>query len=99
MRTGYSIPRLLSDGTLIYPKRGMPPPVPEGYRRKSEILTSPDAWIMLPLWIDCLFRIRETIKREDCRCFSYAYFCGHPEQSRLELTVSLCENCQICKAK
>ncbi len=91
----HMIPRLLPDGVLVYPKKGTPPPVPEGYRRKSDNLTSPDAWIMLPLWRDCPFRICETSRREDCRCITYVYFCGHPHYNRPRLTISMCKSCTL----
>lgn len=95
----YSKPRVLSNGTLIYPKRGTPPPLPEGFRRKSDNLVSPDAWVMIPLWRDCPFRIRQTSQREDCKCITYVYFCGHPKNEKTPLTVGLCEKCLLINLK
>lgn len=87
----YSAPRLMSDGTLIYPKRGTSPPIPEGYQRKSE--KSSDAWIMIPIWKNCSFRIRKQIQRKDCRCVTFIYSCGHPKCDHQYLTTLMCKSC------
>lgn len=86
----------MTDGTLIYPKRGTPPPIPEGYCRKSENLTSADAWIMVPIWKNCPFRIRESIHlNDDCRCVTFNYICGHPKSDYQYLTTLTCKSCTL----
>jgi hypothetical protein len=88
----HGTPRILDDGTIIYPKKGKePPPCLEGYRRKAE--QGPDAWILIPLWRDCDFRQQVLRRREDCNCEMLVNVCGHPLGQNLELTISICESC------
>lgn len=63
------------DGTLVYPKQGWePPPVPAGYRRKSNDLHSPDAWAFEPVLPACNLRTRE-ISFTPCGAAKVVYFC------------------------
>lgn len=68
-------PRFMADGTIVYPKRGWePPPIPAGYRRKSDNLRSADAWIMLPVLPDC--QQRQIITKETpCGAVKITYRC------------------------
>jgi hypothetical protein len=69
-------PRILSDGTITYPKKGWePPPVPEGYRRKGSNLRSSDAWVFIPVLQECprrSFHITYTI----CGAARLSYRCA-----------------------
>jgi len=68
-------PRIMTDGVIAYPKRGWePPPIPVGYRRKSEDLKSSDAWIFLPVLPVCLDRHQE-IEYGHCGACKITYFC------------------------
>ena len=69
-------PRETSDGELVYPKRGWePPPVPDGYRRKSPDLRTSDAWVMIPILPEC--NVREPrIEYANCGAARYSYFCA-----------------------
>lgn len=68
-------PRIMTDGTICFPKRGFePPPVPAGYRRKSNNLRNPDAWIMLPILKPCEHRTT-SIEYGECGSCTIIYFC------------------------
>ncbi len=50
-------PHRMTDGTLVYIKRGWEPPaIPDGYKRKSNDFKSPDAWVMIPILVPCSTR-------------------------------------------
>lgn len=68
-------PRVFEDGTIVYPKRGWePPPVPEGYRRKTGDLRSPDAWVFLPVLDACTHRTKK-INYSACGAAQVTYHC------------------------
>lgn len=84
-------PRILSDGTLAYPKRGWePPPVPAGYQRKSNDLRSPDAWVFIPTLPPCELRVRE-IQYTPCGAAKLTYLCTRDGQRAR--VVSACLEC------
>lgn len=84
-------PRVSADGTIAYPKRGWePPPVPDGYRRKSNHLASPDAWIMVPVLPTCKHRTQQ-IEHTPCNAARMTYHCtvkGEPTNA------VRCQRCQ-----
>jgi len=85
-------PRILDDGTIIYPHRGStPPPCLDGYRRKSE--TGPDAWTLIPIWPECIFRIQILRKRVDCNCERMSVVCSHPDAEIVDITYDTCKGC------
>ncbi len=89
-------PRILEDGTVIYPKRGKePPPCLDGYVRKAE--QGPDAWILIPLWRYCEYRTHIKRKREDCNCEVLIPICGHSNSNGIEVTLKICEVCKLCQ--
>jgi len=92
----YIRPRILEDGTVIYPRRGWepPPPIP-GYTRKSRNPKSGDAWIFLPDWNFCEHRKEFTVQREGCRCETLIYRCQHTTQKDLLLNTAICEACKL----
>lgn len=68
-------PRVFSDGTIIFPKRGWePPPEPAGYQRKVANLRSPDAWVFLPVMEACGHRTNN-ITYSACGAAKLAYRC------------------------
>ena len=71
MSTKKSTPRKLSDGTLIFPKRGKPPPAIQGYKR---VKGSP--FVFKPVVAPCIFRSEVEIKRL-CGGFVLCYDCSH----------------------
>lgn len=46
---------MLPDGTIMYPNRGPPPPVPEGYERAGN-----DPYVLRPKIPDCSLRDEES---------------------------------------
>ena len=69
-------PREMSDGSLVYIKRGWEPPsVPDGYRRKSENLHSSEAWVMLPILPECSRRWKKTTYSK-CGAARITYLCN-----------------------
>jgi|WetSurMetagenome_2_1015567.scaffolds.fasta_scaffold01440_14 hypothetical protein len=94
----HGLPRILEDGTIVYPHKGKtPPPCLEGYKRKCEY--GPDAWVLIPLWRQCIFRIQVLQKREDCQCQVFVSQCNHHSQPNLILSVKICEDCKLCQIK
>jgi hypothetical protein len=101
---GFNKPHILDNGTLIYSKRGWePPPLVDGYRRKSDNPKSSDAWIMFPEWQVCTFRQRIQKQRENCKCVTFSHVCsnlhviekygGQPPTVNL----NICTNCEFCE--
>jgi len=87
----YIRPRRMPDGSLVYPKRGWePPPSIMGYHRKSNDPKTVDAWVFIPDFDFCEYRIEEEIKREGCGCITYTYVCGCPQETR---TSTACKTC------
>lgn len=83
-------PRFMKDGVMAYPKRGWePPPVPAGYRRKSDNLRSADAWIFIPLLPECRHRQR-TVSYGPCGAASITYTC----QGVALVDLSCCHTCE-----
>lgn len=73
--TMHGRPREILTGELVYPKRGWePPPVPEGYRRKSDDLRTTDAWVMVPVLPECTKR-SEQVTYSRCGAAVYSYLC------------------------
>jgi len=90
-----NLPRLLDDGTIIYPRRGKTPPLDiEGYKRKSK--NGPDAWIFIPTWKFCQYRKQIVRHQEDCKCDILVDVCNHPQGGNLDLNTSRCNNCVLC---
>ncbi len=87
------------DGTLVYNKEGWePPPVPPGYHRKSEDLTSRDAWIFIldkPL---CKHLVLHKIKSPACKCVRVIPACRFEEKLRIAMR-SKCSKCSDWEAK
>lgn len=93
----YQRPHILDSGILIYPKRGWePPPLVEGYRRKSDDPKNSDAWILLPVWKDCPFRKQIQIKKEGCRCITFYHICVHDNIGYgTKANLNLCSSCNL----
>jgi len=68
-------PRIFKDGVIAYPKRGWEPPLaPAGYKRKSDNLKSPDAWVFLPILDACGHRT-QSITYSACGAAKITYHC------------------------
>jgi hypothetical protein len=83
-------PRIFADGQIAYPKRGWePPPVPLGYRRKSDDLRSSDAWVFLPVLPPCDHR-KSIITYSACGAAKIRYECALKHNT---------DPCQTCPEK
>ena len=92
----YLKPRILKDGTVIYPIRGWEPPPPmPGYRRKSNNPQCGDAWIFIPEWNSCKFRAEKKEKRANCQCIMLVHYCDHPKNQGNAINTQVCENCKL----
>jgi hypothetical protein len=96
----YNKPHILDNGTLIYPKRGWePPPLVEGYQRKSNNPKNSDAWVLIPIWTTCCFRSRVQIPKEGCRCVTFYHICTNKEIGKdVIVNLNLCSSCKFCKS-
>ncbi len=100
MPEAFQNPRVFPDGTLCYPKKGLPPPEMEGYRRKSNNPRSYECWMFIPLWQDCCFRQLTLVRQEEgCRCTKAVMICGDKENtaSLNPLTLGVCQACFAAK--
>lgn len=98
MAIRYNKPHVLDDGTLAYPKRGWePPPLIEGYRRKSDNPRNSDAWILVPIWSTCVYRKQVQVRKAGCRCITMYHACTN-ENIGIDTIVnlSLCSTCKFC---
>lgn len=84
-------PRILADGTMVYPSRGWQlPPVPSGDRRKSEDLRSADTWIFIPTIPRCGYREHQ-VESSPCGACKITYFCSL--EGRRTRVVTACITC------
>ena len=68
-----------------------PPPIPEGYKRKSNDPTNPGAWVLIPLGPPCAkMQFRETKSTGGCGCIHLMPICSLTGN---ETTVELCKQC------
>jgi hypothetical protein len=89
-------PQLLKDGTIIYPKEKTdwePPPVPVGYRRKSNDPQSSDAWIFVPEKPFCIYAAFEKKQSTSCGCERYVLNCIKDGKKIPILSEKICQNC------
>jgi len=57
-------PRLLPNGEVHYTQKGKePPPDIRGFKRKSNIQASPDAWKFVPIFPPCVHRTTHLYQR------------------------------------
>lgn len=76
--------RRLSDGTLIFPHRGNPPPDQRGYTRDPG-----DAFIFYPTLVDCVHRERRQSKGGCCSSpYLYCAALGR------RIAPATCESCK-----
>ncbi len=92
-------PIFMQNGWVVYPKRGLPPPDMEGYRRKGTNPKAVDSFIFIPAWQQaCTFRVRSLVLSNlACKCPRIVTKCTHPESAIFGevLTMAKCENCQL----
>jgi len=76
--------RQMDDGTLLAPKRGAPPPAPEGYMRSKG-----DPFTFYPVLLSCPYR-EEKVKQRGC-CDDIGYtFCN---KLKMSVTRASCVKC------
>jgi len=98
----YTKPHVFDNGILAYPKRGWePPPLIEGYKRKSDNPRNSDAWVLLPVWQDCPFRLRVQVRKDGCRCITFYHTCNNQNiialhGDRVVANLNLCSSCKFC---
>lgn len=90
-------PKIKPDGTIVYPRTGLEPPVvPGGYKRKSDDIRADDAWVFVPLWSPCVDRGMAN-KVRPCGCIEVYQFCMSnkvtPYGQRVE--PDTCEACTV----
>ena len=86
-------PEIQEDGTIVYPKIGWePPPVPPGYKRKSDDLGSEDAWTLVRIQPLCRFCKLVQVKRGNCGCLRVVPTCTYRGKSE-NIDVDRCESC------
>lgn len=90
MQTSFSRARMLSDGSIVYPKKGFEPPPPiEGYERDPG-----DPWHFKPIWPDCKARI-QTLYLKKCGATGILSVCANQECPKFQkqLTLTDCQGC------
>ncbi len=74
-------PTITPDGTLIYVKEGWEPPLcPPGYRRRSNDMESPDAWVLEPEEPLCRYIKIVIGESGSCGCRRVTPMCGYHEE-------------------
>jgi hypothetical protein len=89
-------PQLLKDGTIVYTKAETdwePPPVPVGYKRKSNNPQSSDAWILIPEKPFCIHIEFEKKPAQSCGCERYFLNCTRNGNKVLILREETCQEC------
>lgn len=79
--------RILSDGTAIFPKRGLPPDTPEGYEKTG------NPFIFKPILQPCSYRDVRGVKDSCCpenKILYCEYFGSH-------ITRAKCKGCEYAK--
>lgn len=96
----YPEPRIMEDRSLVYQRVDKKPPsVPAGYRRKSEDLSSDDAWVFIPDWPVCEDReMASTLQK--CGCIKMDAMCASRACNRygLPVTPDICAQCPLRRA-
>ena len=92
-----NLPRFLSNGVAIFPKRGQePPPDMEGYQRRGTNPRTMDAWIFIPQWQECQWRQRTAVARDaGCKCPRIIMYCKHPEGTNTPAELAICNACTL----
>ena len=86
-------PTITDDGTIIYQKEGWePPPVPPGYRRQSEDLSSTDAWVLVRETPLCKHVVLHRVKKKSCGCTSVIFVCTHRGKAE-NISGTKCDSC------
>ena len=86
-------PTITDDGTIIYQKEGWePPPVPPGYQRQSEDLSSRDAWVLVRTTPLCKHVVLHQVKKKSCNCTSVIFVCTHRGKAE-NISGTKCDSC------
>lgn len=88
-------PRIMPDGTITYPRKGIePPPDIVGYLRDPN-----DSFSFLPKWFACVFRVQNQYVKA-CGNVTIKSYCGNSEYAEgqgSEVTLTICEACILPK--
>ncbi len=86
-------PRILDDATIVYEKVGWePPPVPPGYKRKSDDFKSRDAWILVRIEPMCKHCKLVQIRKPGCDCLRIVPTCTYHGKSE-NIQLDQCSSC------
>jgi len=87
-------PQIQPNGVIVYePTTFEPPPLPEGYKRKSNDPRHPDAWVLIPETEPCkhiTYEVRES--DSGCKCRKVNRFCTR-DGTRVALSGNNCATC------
>lgn len=91
--------QISDDGTIIYQKEGWePPPVPPGYRRQSDDLSSTDAWVLVRETPLCKHVVLHQAVEKSCGCTSVIYVCTHRGKAE-NISGTKCDSCPHQEAR
>ena len=79
--------RILSDGSAIFPKRGLPPEIPEGYEATG------NPFIFKLILQDCIHRDAVAIK-DSCCPNNKILYCHHYDR---HITRATCKGCEYAQ--
>lgn len=100
-RRDFQQPKILRDGTMIYPKTGWEPPkCPDGYEPKSANPRDPNAWVFIPKWPKCLDRkMINTV--ENCGCIQINSLCTSKDSefNGQLVVLKMCEDCPVKRSE
>lgn len=92
-------PHIGDDGTITYQHEGWePPPVPRGYRRKSDNLKSRDAWVLVRETPLCKRVVLHRVEKAACNCISVLHVCTYRGKAE-NISVTKCDSCPHYKAR
>lgn len=80
--------RQMSDGSIVFPKRGKPPMIVPGFYQDGG-----DPYLWHPDFIDCVYRCKKDLVLP-CGRLSMNWYC---ELFQKIITPKTCEECDSCK--
>lgn len=92
VQRSFGQPKLLADGSLVYPKTGWEPPPPHpGYKPKPD-----DPWTFIPTWPACSFR-EPSNRVKPCGCLDVRMICTSEKSGHLNqrVTPAICSACPL----
>lgn len=86
----FARPRLMPDGSFVYPKKGFEPPPPmAGYTRDPG-----NHWRFIPQWLPCKDRI-STLQMKKCGAYDMLMVCNSQDCPLKQIRVTA-EQCKAC---